>query len=81
LPVVFRCSSQRERRRLTRIELHVEDSEKRCCPGIIAHQRDKIDQRPAAELAFRKLISDMTREIPILFGSLHVAALAHTLRV
>jgi hypothetical protein len=49
-PVVFRCSSQREGRRLIWIELHVEGSEKRCCPGIIPHEGDEIDQRAVAEL-------------------------------
>jgi hypothetical protein len=32
------------------IELHVEGGEKRCCPGIIPHEGDKIDQGAAAEL-------------------------------
>ena len=43
-------SSRRQRRFLTRIELHVEGGEKRCCPGIIAHEGDEIYQRAAAEL-------------------------------
>jgi len=40
----------RQRRRLTGIELHVEGGEKCCCPGIIAHEGDEIDQGAAAEL-------------------------------
>jgi len=38
---------------LTGIELHVEGGKKRCRPGIIAHERDEIDQRAAAELPQR----------------------------
>ena len=29
---------------------YVEGSEKRCCPGVIAHEGDEIDQSAAAEL-------------------------------
>jgi len=43
-------SWRRQERRLTWIELHVEGGEKRCCPGIIAHEGDEIDQCAAAEL-------------------------------
>jgi hypothetical protein len=47
-PVVFRSSWLRQEWRLIWIELHVEDSKQCCRRGIIAHQRDKIDQSTVA---------------------------------
>jgi hypothetical protein len=44
------ASSRRQWQRLAWIELHIEGSENCCCPGIIAHEGDEIDQRAAAEL-------------------------------
>ena len=49
-PLSLVSSWRRQERRLTWIELHVEGGEKRCCPGIIAHEGDEIDQCAAAEL-------------------------------
>jgi hypothetical protein len=49
--LVLASSWRRHERRLTWIELHVECGEKRCCPGVIAHEGDEIDQGAAAELA------------------------------
>jgi hypothetical protein len=49
--VMYPWSSwQRQGRRLIWIELHVESNEKCCCPSIIAHESDEIDQRALAEL-------------------------------
>ena len=42
--LLLASSSQRRGRRLVWIELHLEDSKQCCRRGIIAHQRDKIDQ-------------------------------------
>ena len=44
------ASQWRQGRRLTGIELHVEGDEKCRCAGIIAHQRDEIDELATAEL-------------------------------
>ena len=50
MSAILTSSRQRQERRLTWIELHVEGGEKCNCPGIIPHEGDEIDQRATAEL-------------------------------